>query len=740
MTELLSPAGDFESAKVALYNGCDAIYCALDRFGARAYAKNLTFDELKELLILAHSLNKKIYVTVNTIVKDSELDDCIKFINELYKMGVDGLILADYSLITYVINNCKGMEAHISTQAGVKCLEDVKYFEELGAKRCVVARENNIDEIKYMKENSNMALEVFAHGALCVSYSGGCLLSSLLTLRSGNRGRCSQNCRREYKLYKNNELLSDKAYLLSMRDLNTSSNLKELIKIGVDSLKLEGRMKNPEYVKIVTSEYRKKIDNPSYQPKLLESIFHRNYTKGFVFNEDTASIVDIKKRSNEGELIGSVKNKKGNLTEIMLNKTLNVKDRIRIELNNEDYYFTIDEIYNENNKKVLTSTGKSYLNIFKNIPFNSKIYKMVDSTIDIKYDNTYKKPLDIVVYGKENDKLHISTKINNKIYNGVSSSDLTLAKSRPIDDETLYKQLSKLNDTSFYLNKIDNRLPNNLFITVSEINEARRQLLANINNDMQNTRELVVKNNEIIKTNYEKEDLTIAAFCVNDEQYRALKDSGIDVIYYKNYTPYVGKVNELNDDYILVGNYGGIYKNKNKIITSDYSLNVINSKAIYDLHQAGVKYVTPSVEASYNNLCDMVNNYKKKYGDNPNLEIIVYGRQNLMTLKYCPLKRFGECGKCKKNNYIIEDDRAKFLIYHDNCITHIVNEKPLNLIDDLNNILKFTNRIRLQFTTESYDEVIDIINKFKKKLYDKVDEKYFDSNNNTRGYFKREIL
>ena len=264
MTELLAPAGDFLCAKVALYNGCDAIYCAAAKFGARAYAKNLSMDELKELLILAHSLNKKIYVTVNTIIKEDEMAECISFINELYKLGVDGLILADYALIKYVIDNLDGMEAHISTQAGIKNIYDVRFFEKLGAKRCVLAREMEFNEIKYIKENSNMPLEIFAHGALCVSYSGGCLMSSLLTLRSGNRGRCSQNCRREYTLIKNDKIVDKNRFYLSMRDLNTSSNLKDLLDINVDSLKLEGRMKNAEYVKIVTSEYRKKIDNNKY--------------------------------------------------------------------------------------------------------------------------------------------------------------------------------------------------------------------------------------------------------------------------------------------------------------------------------------------------------------------------------------------------------------------------------------------------------------------------------------------
>ena len=739
MTELLSPAGDFTSAKVALYNGCDAIYCAAERFGARAYAKNLTMDELKELLILAHSLNKKIYVTVNTIIKEDELDDCISFVKELYKIGVDGLILADYALINYVIDNCSGMEAHISTQAGVKNLDDIKFFEELGARRCVVARENTIDEIKYFKANSNMPLEVFAHGALCVSYSGGCLMSSLLTLRSGNRGRCSQNCRREYTLYKNGKPVDKKAFFLSMRDLNTSSNLKELINLGVDSIKLEGRMKSPEYVKIVTSEYRKKIDDNKYNTPLLETVFHRNYTKGFLFGEDRGSIVDISKRSNEGELIGIIKNKKDKLTEIELSKTLNVKDRIRIENNGLDYYFTIDTIYNKNKKEVQSSIGISYLNIFKDMKPNSKIYKMIDSTIDISIDNKYKKGITIEIFGKENSNLTITTVIDGKKFSGKSEQLLQEAKSRPIDDDTLFKQLAKLNDTSFYLKEINNHLVGDLFITVSGINEARRNLINNINSFMQHSRELNEINTKIEKINYDKDDLTITAFCVNDEQYNALKDSGIENIYYKNYAPYVGELKDINNDSILVGNYGGIYKFSGKELTSDYSFNVINSKAIYDLHKAGIKYVTPSLEASYKDLCNMVDGYKNQYGNNPNLEIIVYGKQNLMTLKYCPLRRYGECGKCNQNKYEISDDIAKFGIYHDGCITHIVNEKPLNLIDDLDNIFKLTSRIRLQFTTESYDDVIRIVNEFKDKIKN-PNKSYFNKETDTRGYFKREIL
>ncbi len=740
MTELLSPAGDFSCALTALYNGCDAIYCALERFGARAYARNLTEDELKKLLQLAHSLNKKIYVTVNTIIKDNELNDSIEFINNLYKLGVDGLILADYALITYVIENLPEMEAHISTQAGLKYLEDVLYFEKLKAKRCVLAREVSFDDIKYIKENTNMPLEIFAHGALCVSYSGGCLMSSMLTLRSGNRGRCSQNCRREYTLYKNNDVI-DSGFMLSMRDLCTFDDVNKLKDINVDSLKLEGRMKNEQYVKIVTSEYRKKLDDRNYKSTMLENIFHRNYTKGFIFNEDRGKIVDIGKKNNEGKYIGTIIKKDGNLTLVNIIDKLSIKDRIKIE-DDEDYYFTVDEIFNLKKQNVNNISGNCYLNIYKNMKNNSKIYKMIDSSIDISFDNKYKLPIIIKASGKLNDNLKLETEIHGIKFEAISNEVFQSSLTKPIDSDTLFKQLAKLNDTSFYLDKVINNLEGNLFMTISAINNTRRILVDKISDYFQYKRELKNIDLNIEKINYDIEDIKLTAFCVTQEQYDMCKELGIKDIYYKNYAKYV-RQNNLDiayGEYILCGNYGDIYKYNDKTLISDYSFNVINSKAIYDLHKANVKYVTLSVETSYKELDEIGKNYQK-YGNNPNLEMIVYGRINLMTLKYCPLRRYNECNKCKENKYYIKDSKEKFPIYHDGCITHIVNSKPLNLIDDIKDISKVVKRLRLQFTTEGKDEVKDIILKYQYRLKN-IDSniKQFDSQNETRGLFKREIL
>ena len=740
--ELLSPAGDYSCFLQAIYNGADAVYLAVDKFGARAYAKNFSLEDLEKALILAHELKKKIYVTVNTMLKENELNDCKSLIKTLYEMGVDGLILSDLSMINYVIKHCPNMEAHISTQAGLKDLLDVSFFKEYGANRCVIARETNIDEIKKIKENIDMPLEVFIHGALCVSYSGGCLFSSMLSLRSGNRGRCSQNCRREYSLYKDDNLLG-KGYFLSMRDLNASNNLKELKNAFVDSFKIEGRMKDSEYVKMVTSEYRKKLDDNNYNPKYLDTIFHRNYTKGFLFNEDRGNIVDINKHTNEGALIGKIGKKNKDLTILKLDKELKVGDRIRI--NDElDYYFTIDKLYDLNNKEINKSSSSCLVNIYKDMKEDSLIYKMVDSSIDLTIPNSAKKEIIIKCYGSIDKPLKLVCRIDGIEFNGFSDTNFVEASNKPIDNEVLFNQLKKLGESSFILKKIENYLAPNLFMTIKSINEARRDLVNNINNYYQNKKNDFIEFEETNNILYNNEPLTISAYCTTKEQYDACVKCGIKDIYYgSNHIKYVNPEYTNESNLVLVSNYGGIYnyKNKCKRLVSDYSLNVGNSEAVYNLLNSGVDIVTLSYELSINNIRDLYNGYVKKYNNKPNIEIITYGNQLLMTTKYCMIKKFGECGKCDKHLYYLKDDKNKFLTYRENCITYIYNEKKLNLIDELKEILKYTNRIRLQFTAENSDEVIKVINNYKEKLSNLDScKKYFNEYNETRGYYKREIL
>ena len=734
MTELLSPSGDFESFLQALYNGADAIYLAGERFGARAYAKNFTMDELKLALSYAHTKNKKIYVTVNTIIKENEYKDAIDYLNMLYEAGVDGVILQDFSLIDYTVKNLPMMECHISTQAGVKDYYDVKFFSDYNVKRCVLAREVSIDEIKKIKESIKMDLEIFVYGALCVSYSGGCLMSSLLSLRSGNRGRCSQNCRREYSLYKNNKFV-DKGFMLSMKDLNTFDNIDKIIPYA-DSLKIEGRMKEPSYVKTVTMEYRKKLDDLNYKSKKIDTVFHREYTKGFILNEDNGKIVDKTKKSNQGAYLGKIIKIENKFALIDINRDLNIGDRIRIS-GNDDYYFNIDKLYNQNKKEIKSGKGRLYIEIYSKREIGDEVYKMTDSNIDLSINEENKYPLEINVYGALDSNLSISTTINDIYFEATSKELLSQAKTQGLNYNTLYKQLSKLNDTPFYLKDLNIVLDGDLFITISSINELRRNLVSQLIEYFEYKREKINNTYKPVLKEIDN-DIDMIVNCTTIDQYNACVKLGVKKIYFENKSKYVNSSYKEYDD-VLVSSYGGLAFYKNKFITSDYSFNVINSESVRALLESGANLVTLSLESSLQNTKAIYTEFKNKYGFVPPLVEIVYGKMNLMTTKYCPLKRYGECGKCKENTYSLKDDFGEFEIYHDNCITHIINKKPLNLIDDLDEIRKYVKTIRLDFTTESYDETIKIIEMYNKKISGD-NTKRFDSNNNTRGLFKREIL
>lgn len=737
-TELLAPAGSFETFKHAIFSGADAIYLAGSMYGARAYAKNLTMIELDEALDLAHSLNKKIYVTVNTLVKDSELEDCYNYLNDLYKLGVDGVIAADFAIINYIITKLPNMECHISTQVGIKDLNDTLFFENLGAKRAVLARELSLEEITTIKENTNIALEVFGHGALCVSYSGGCLMSSFLSLRSGNRGRCSQNCRREYTLYKNGKILGEEGYYLSMKDLDTSSIAAKFSGLNIDSLKIEGRMKSSDYVAAVTKEYRNILDN---KPRLnkLESVFHRPYTLGFIQNTDKGKIVDRTKKSNEGELVGKILSRKKEYTFCEFSKEIKVTDRIRIE-DVEPHYFTIDEIRNLEMKSVKSIMGKCYLKIYKDIGINSLIFRMKDNTIT-PITNDFKAPLSFIVSGSVGKPLQLSTVYENKRFLVESDELLIESQNMPLTPDILEKQLGKLNDTAFYLKDLQ-CFVNNAFAKISTINDLRRKLIKAIITSKRIRRELPPKKKlEIIDID-NSSSFHYSCFVTNIEQYNACRKLGMTDIYFENYVPYVNATYpEIKEKSVLIGNYGGIDAYSTKYLTADYSFNVMNIDSLYELYKRGISRITPSLELSYYELVDLVNNYQVKYKHKPNLEVIVYGHINLMTTKYCPLKQFGECGNCGNNSYELRDKNGVFPIQSINCTTHILNGTKLNLIDEVGKLKDIANTLRLQFTIETPIEVEETIKKFQNRLKD-LDNRtsYFDGKNETRGYFKRKVL
>ena len=260
--ELLAPAGDMESLKAAIEAGCDAVYLGGDNFGARAFSKNFSNDELVEAINYAHLYGVKVYVTVNTLVYDSEVADFLKYIEFIHKNNVDAVLIQDLGMFDLVRKTFPNLELHASTQMHIHNLDGVKVMESLGIKRIVLARETNIQDIKNIVKNTKCEIEVFVHGALCISYSGQCLMSSLIGGRSGNRGKCAGSCRLRYDIMDTDgNVLNTGKYPLSTKDLNSLEYVGELIDAHVSSLKIEGRMKSKEYVYKVVSIYRHAIDN-----------------------------------------------------------------------------------------------------------------------------------------------------------------------------------------------------------------------------------------------------------------------------------------------------------------------------------------------------------------------------------------------------------------------------------------------------------------------------------------------
>lgn len=742
MSELLAPAGDFNSLVAAISNGADAIYLGLETLSARAYAKNFSFDELKEAVKYAHLRNVKIYVTVNTIVYEKELNDAFFAVKECFKAGVDALIIQDLALIKHVIDNYPQMEAHISTQVGIDDIYGIRLFEKLGAKRIVVSRECNIEKIREFKKQTKLSIEAFIHGALCVSFSGGCLMSGLIGMRSGNRGRCVGPCRKKYKLFMNDKLVSD-SYILSMKDLNTSSYIKDLSII--DSLKIEGRMKNPEYVAGVVNLYRNLLDG-NKPSAILEKTFNRTFTKGYLFNEDKKDIVNSNKPNNFGYYIGKIVGKNNNLYQIKLASPLRQNDQIRIE-STKEINLPIIKMYDKNHKLINSADSVCYIEMKEKANINDLVYKTKDVLYLEEINKTYPKefkrlPLDVYVSGSKNNKLHVSFEYNN-IISYVESNILEEAKNRPTTKDVINTQLNKLNDTPYYISTINYDITEDFFMPIKDINELRRLGIEKLNEMRLNTNRIInpIKENNY-KIAFDKIAPKLAVFASTLEQYEAAKEMGIDIIYYDNYVRRNNSHYIDNKDYTLIGNYGGLNYYKKGYLITDHLFNASNSIAVYNLFRLGASRVTIPHEINSKQIKDLYNEYFKNNNGSPNLEMIVYGHQELMYTKYCPLKHNGLCGKCKNNNFRLNDGLYDFYIKTDNdCYTSIYNGKRLNLIDNLYDLSNYINVFRLQFTIESKEETKKIITMFKNKLNNLEDKtKLFDESTDTHGYYNREVI
>ena len=747
MTELLAPAGNMEALKAAISNGCDAIYLGMQKFGARAYSTNFDIDTLKEAIQYAHLRNVKIYCTMNTIVFEEELEDMRKQLHTLNELGVDGVIVSDMATFQYLVDHFVDMEAHCSTQMGIDDLEGTLLWKEKGAKRVVLSREVPIEKVKEIRQKANIPLEIFVHGALCVSYSGNCLMSGLTGYRSGNRGRCVGSCRKLYELVDitNNESLGS-SYLLSTKDLNTIEHIEDLK--AVDSLKVEGRMKEPAYVANVISKYRKALDGKLTKQDIedLKKTFNRTYTKGYVFHEDKKDITNITKPNNFGYEVGKISGFYKGMYEVTLHKPVHQNDMIRIEHENEDINVSLVKLYDRNGNLINKADRVCYFKAKEKCSVNDTVYITKDylyyKELETLLEKEFRRfPLDLRVYAYPNASLIIVAEGLGQEY--VYESDIVLqeAKQNPTTKEQVLKQLSKLNDTIFTLQEVEFE-ECNAFIPASMLNQARRDIVENLytlkcNNQLRREKQPQEKE----KISYQLQNPYLTAFVTTQEQYDACKENGIETIYYQNNVRRNQNEYKDMDGELLVGGYGGIYqyRNTNEFVT-DYSFNVVNSVSTYELHKLGAKRVTLSYELNKNQIQNILDSYYRENGGYPSLEMIVYGKAPLLFTKYCPLRKMNQCGICKQKNYVLKDGNDTFpILSHQDCTTTILNGKNLNLLDEipyLHNIQAF----RLNFTTESKEEVETIIQLAKEKLSGNLTTSIFDQTNDTRGYYNKETL
>lgn len=506
MVELLSPVGDFNCLKAAVQNGADSVYFGSNTFSARAFATNFNQDNLRKAIEYAKIRGVKTHLTLNTLIKDTEFDEAFNLAKSAYELGIDAIIVQDLGLAMALIRNFPDLPIHASTQMTVHNLNGALKLQELGFKRVVLARELSINDIDYICKNTNIEIETFIHGALCISYSGQCLFSSLLGGRSGNRGKCAGPCRLPFSLYEEDKVI-DSGFLLNTRDLCGIDYIPDLINSGVKCFKIEGRMKSPEYVATVTKIYRKYIDlalskKENYtidekDRKELLQVFNRGMSSpGHLSKNGNHSLVFKEKPNNMGLFLGKIEKylpKKGYIT-IKLNEKISIGDTISLE--NETTSYTISELMNTNFENITeTQIGQTVIigRIKGNINLGSKVYKMSSKKLNEMARESFSKE-----YKKIGFNCNISIKLNKPIEVSVSSANNlilyknlklnytssfipTSAINRPLDKETVINQFNKTNDYPFYFKNIKVDMDDNIFIPkLSILNEIRRTILEEI--------------------------------------------------------------------------------------------------------------------------------------------------------------------------------------------------------------------------------------------------------------------
>ena len=646
--ELLAPAGNMEALIAAVQAGCDAVYLGLSSFSARAFAGNFSREELKVAVRYCHIRGVKVYVTMNTILYEPEIEAAKDQIQFLYDNDVDALLIQDFGLFHYVRTCFPDFEVHCSTQMHLHNMAGIEYMKTQGVKRVVLARETPIELVKKAC-NSGMEIEVFAYGAICISYSGQCQFSVVTKQRSANRGMCAQCCRMKY--YKEDgSKFEEGEYILSPKDLNVIDQLPKLLEAGVSSLKIEGRMKRPEYVWLITKTFREAIDayyrNETYRvtkkrQEELKLMFNRGFSEGHLFHDDVTKRMSQYRPNHQGVVIGEVVDFYKGKVKVKLSKPLYQHDGLRILSEPEDIGLTAVKIYDQ--KNLLVNSGNPgqivTLECKEGRPKRGqKLHKTTDTRllddvqhhieefsrlvdITVSYEARIGKPLKLVVSDGEH------TVIQESLVN------LEQAKNAPLTKEKIEAALAKTGASAYRIIEFKGEIEH-IFLPVSVINETRRLALEKLDNlrAIQHTRlgkqAYHYHTENVFDQNYK--------YIFQTKKPRVFDcDSYLNVVENDTVTPVIHESQDGQTTLInTVVSQVGDFNNKLVDCIGGMTLNVVNSYAIaYLLSIPGMKGVILSEEMNDLQIEKTLVAFAQRYGFQPPVYKFVYGKRTLMHIK-----------------------------------------------------------------------------------------------------------
>lgn len=734
--ELLAPAGSYEGLQAVIKAGADAVYIGGSMFGARAYANNPQQDEMLEAIDYAHLHGKQIYLTVNTLLKNKELyGQLYDFLAPYYQQGIDAVIVQDLGVFSFLKKEFPNLSIHASTQMAVTGVDGAKFLKDAGMSRIVTARELSLKEIHDIYQETGMEIESFVHGALCYCYSGMCLFSSILGGRSGNRGRCAQPCRLPYTAYKDDQQISreNQPYLLSPKDMCTIDLLPEILQAGVYSLKIEGRMKRPEYAAGVTSIYRKYLN-----------LYEENPQKYEVTSEDRQILLDLYQRDGFNQGYYHVHNGK-EMMAVVNQKEQNKKQKIVGKRN---------EVLFEQLKKEYLDTKKQ-----EKINGNCILFANSPAILDLDFQD-----------------IHVQ----------VMGDIVEEAVKQPLSADRVEKQMRKTGQTPFVFDSLEIMTDEGGFLPMQSINELRRKGMEELEKEilMKYRRVLPEKTEKKSEKNREipRKNPTFYASVETREQLEiVLNEKEIQGVYchismfnkkqlWKEVSETMGQVHGKGKEFYLALPYmlreqrflgmeqeflkiaeqceGFLVRNLEELgylsrlgllkkVVTDYSIYVFNDYAKEIIDEWGVMRTTVPLE---------LNGKEIHARDNKKSEMILYGYYPMMISAQCIKKT---CGKCdKKSSFVqLKDRYGKYFptkTFCDFCYNVIYNSVPTGILEEASQILEEEfESLRLNFTNETNEEVKSLLDTFigayrtENRDIKKKDSKEIPEF--TKGHFKRGV-